>query len=177
MNIKKNFRTLILVLFLISAPGFLMYAFLPAETSEAKNTDNSNELFFENPFGYPISLKNFRQNISRLKINSQAVSNHYNEKQVDTIYALSFRQSEIKLYKAKEKSLLINADIQNRRIKLYQNIHVGMKKEELEQKLGSIPQIKNNSITLEDNEGRTTYLFYFNRRKRLSQIKILTDIE
>ncbi len=177
MNIKKLFRRHILILLIIFTPVLFIYAGQPVKFFHAKSIADSTETFFENPFGYQVSLQNFLHNISRLKVNSHPVSNHYHKEQIDTVYTLSYRLSEIKLYKTKDKTLLISADIQNRRIKLYGDIHVGMKKKQLTQMLSGFVKTNNQTIILNDDEGQTTYSFHFSKREKLDQIKIITNIE
>jgi len=135
------------------------------------------EAFLNNPFGYKVSLMNFQNNIPRLKIKAEPVENLYEENQIDTLYKLTYRKSKIELYKARGKSLLVSAEIQNRRIQLYRGIHTGIKKRTLYQLLPGLPETNENIVKLIDEEGLTTYIFYFNNRERLDKINIITDIE
>lgn len=152
--------------------GLLWLALPLAVLAQKKEQTLSVKQFLEQPFGFDENIYNFLNNIKpRFRISKELSDNKHYPNVADTIYQLQYRKSEVFFIKThSNKEFLLAGKIENRRIKLINDIHIGMKKEDFEACFSEKLSFQNNSITLQ-GEG-TQYTFQFNQRNKLYLIKI-----
>lgn len=151
----------------------LLWMALPATIIAQENEKKlSVQKFLEQPFGFDENIYNFQNNIkARFKINKELSDNKHYPNVADTIYKFSYRKSEVFFIKThSNKEFLLAGNIENRRIKLINDIRIGMKKEDFEACFSEKLNSQNNAITMQ-GEG-TQYTFHFNQRNKLYLIKI-----
>lgn len=135
------------------------------------------EALFAQPFTHDLSADAFREALGIFtKINREVVQNVHYPSISDTLVHIKYFKSYIHLYKAREKTLLFKFHIQNRRVKLIEDIHKGMKRQELEQMIPDWERNDGDTITLHDPDNTVEIEFVFNRWNRLKVMKFRSEI-
>ncbi|WP_018343659.1 hypothetical protein [Cytophaga aurantiaca] len=80
-------------------------------------------------------------------------ANRFVAGQIDTIERLSFKESNITIYRTPDKNILISSDIRNAEISLSKGIKVGISRDELLKTLNA--QSSRDTLTVTDFEGNT----------------------
>ncbi len=160
MTIKR-----IISIFIIIALGYSVYAQTPQ-----KNTIKSYQ-FVIKPFNNKITSGYLTDNYWwRQRLKKEIVRNQHNN-QIDTIIYVKTGQSEFRFYKTRDREMFFYADIRNRRIKLNHNIHIGMRKGELEQLFEDVETIEKNPFSITNRNQISKCNFHF-RRNRVKRIVI-----
>lgn len=125
----------------------------------------SQKEFLENPFGFKESIENF-SNLTNPKLNTKKLlrkNKHYPEK-TDTIYQLTYKNSEIFFYKTHQgKEFLLAGKVLNKQIELKNGIRVGITKDEFTSRFSDNLRFKSDSLQM-IGEG-TKYTFIFDKEK------------
>ena len=135
------------------------------QKSVVPNQTISQDEFLNQPFGFTESIQNFQQlNNPRFKTQKLLRKNkHYPEK-TDTIYQFTYKKSQIFFYKTHfGKEFLLAGKVLNKQIKLKNDIHVGLSKEDFIKRFSDNLNIQNDSIQM-IGDG-TKYTFIFNKEK------------
>lgn len=129
------------------------------------------EEFLEAPFGFKETIDNFKtKTTTRFKTQKYLNKNKHYPEIADTIYQFRYRKSEVFFIRTHlNKEFLIAGNIVNKRIKLINDIHVGMKKDDFKDRFAASLTFQNDSVVM-IGEG-TKYTFIFNKRDKLEQIK------
>jgi len=129
------------------------------------------EKLFTNPFTVELHPKQIKKQFGFwAKMTTESVPNQHYPDQIDTIFHIRYRNSNIHFYKADKKVLLYDMQLKNRRLKLMDAIHTGMKKQELHL---LHPKFENRTDTVifKDTDQTVEVQFIFNRRERLEEVK------
>ncbi|NBC82225.1 MAG: hypothetical protein GVY19_02475 [Bacteroidetes bacterium] len=138
---------------------------------------NVLEQLFTQPFPHPLSAESFINELGIFtKIKQEQTNNvHYPEVK-DTLTHIKYFKSNIQLYEAQDKTLLVEFHIQNRRVKLIKDIHKGIKREELTKILNEPVPIEGDTVTFADAEQTVKMDFVFNKWNRLKAINYKSKI-
>lgn len=152
---------------------FLLGAFI----SQAKGPERSAiEAFIADPFNVSSDLKSINGQIRGCtKLDKEPIANEYHQGQTDTIYTLRKRKSSLGLYKRGGELIFYQADINNRKVKLRDDIKVGMKLDELNEKLPGLRESGDGILSYTNTRG--DQLKVYTRRNKVKRIYIERYIE
>jgi len=86
--------------------------------------------------------------------------NKYVSGQIDMIERLTFKESNLLIYRATDKNILISSDIRNSEISLSKEIKIGISRDELLKELNA--QSNRDTITVTDFEGNSNITLILN---------------
>ena len=134
-----------------------------AQRNNKTYTPISQELFLKKPFGFEENIANFTSK-TKFKTHKYLSKNkHYPEKS-DTIFKFHYRKSEIFYYKTHlMNEFLLAGKIMNKKIKLINGIHVGIRKDDFTAKFSDKLSFRNDSLEMISES--TKYTFIFNKDK------------
>lgn len=119
------------------------------DTHDMMQSDSLLFMLHDDLIDVPVSTLAF---ISEKK----AVPNKHVSGQIDTIEQLTFKKSQVVIYRSKDKNLLISADIADAEISLSGGINIGMSRDELKNILHS--ELKEDALKIVDFEGNTNVI-------------------
>lgn len=156
-------------IFTIAFLSVILFYFPFHSFSQDKPMDQED--FLEAPFGFKETIENFKTKTKvRFKTRKYLNKNKHYPEIADTIYQFRYRKSEVFFIKTHlNKEFLIAGNIVNRRIKLINDIHVGIKKDDFKNRFTTPLTFQKDSVIM-IGEG-TKYTFIFNKRDKLDQIK------
>lgn len=158
---KKNFNILsafaLVVLFSCNTP---------METGPEPFLEENNS-FVSQPLGFEIIESNLLERFpSAFKVINKAIQNKHDHNVIDTLKTIETK-GELKdyflIYKTQDKELLKEGKIRTDRIKLKDNIRVGMSKEEFAKKLNV--ETWPNLMKFCNTEQTINWTFYFSESK------------
>ena len=131
----------------------------------------STKEFLNNPFGYTETTENFSSKANlKFDVKKEAQENKHYPNQTDTIYTLTYRKSEITIYKSHTgKEFLLAGKIANKKMKLSHSIRIGMSKNEFLNRFTDHLNIKDNRVQIMDEGTKYTFVF---KKEKLAQIDI-----
>ncbi|MDR2037814.1 MAG: hypothetical protein LBQ60_07820 [Bacteroidales bacterium] len=133
-----------------------------SELTRAKTIAQSKEQFAANPFGFEITVDNFQHHYGNiLKQEYYLITNQENELAVK-IYWFHKGKTEIRIT---QTDRLMSADIYDTKIKLKNDIHVGLSRKEFFWKFTDWMYDSADSLTLFSADAGCTFTFVFSKDK------------
>lgn len=120
------------------------------------------------PFPYEATMANFKDAIQNPVITEEIFPNTHYPEQDDTLYAIQYKRSVIKLLHTAEKKLLVLAEIRDPQIALNNGVHVGMSLEEVNARYTHFTLPKDQKkITYRSEDGFANIVFEFDGNDKL----------
>jgi hypothetical protein len=135
---------------------------LKPETILKVEEDIAEKLFVENDslaFAFESELESYAFDSPIFKIELKPYQNHHDKNVIDTIKTMTFKNTELVFYKAKNWEFIIGALIKNTEIELSDSLKIGIKKKTLENKLKT--KIESDIVTLGNLEKTSLFTFHF----------------
>lgn len=117
--------------------------------------------FISEPFPHPANVEAFTSRYHwRTRIDKKPTENIHNGK-IDTIYIVKISGSELFFYKTQRRDLFYRAFIKNRRIKLTNDIRVGMKRDEFFDSFSNLKPTDKDKLVISNRDKISKCIFKF----------------
>lgn len=128
--------------------------------------------FAYKPFQFQKHSTSILGQLSPKTVDKQPVTNEHLPEQTDTLYTLYFENSQLKIYKALDKEIVVSATIKDESILLQNNIKIGTSKDDFFKTFKELKICNTESnkfrIEISDNEQWVDFEFENNKLKLIS---------